>query len=225
MERQCGSCFEYWLLFILNSYWLPQFLRNTLKNRSKPILWEFIFGTSFVRLAPLAYLCLDSSNPFRHPRNPVLLFTIFCWISAQILLLYLQSKLGARFWLNSKWLPEQYNYHPLINVKDLETGFSRDILSNLKVVPEQEVAMYESDCAICMSELKFPVMMTENGNKKTLRGIDEGGYGHPLLPFFPYGVFGRLDDLQVAMSRLSYRLAANLSAMDSKVGFTLNLQD
>lgn len=163
--------FEYWLLLILNSYWLPQFLRNTLKNRSKPILWEFIFGTSFVRLAPLAYLCLDSSNPFRHPRNPVLLFTVFCWISAQILLLYLQSKLGARFWLNSKWLPEQYNYHPLINVKDLVTGFSRDILSNLKVVPEQEIAMYESDCAICMSELKFPVMMTENGNKKPYEAL------------------------------------------------------
>ncbi|GEQ67206.1 hypothetical protein JCM33374_g870 [Metschnikowia sp. JCM 33374] len=164
---QAMRVFEYWFLLLINSYWIPQFLRNTLKNRSQSIRWEFVFGTSMVRLVPLMYLCLAQSNPFRHPRNPLLLVIVFSWIVTQIFLLYLQSVLGARFWLNSKWLPEQYNYHPVISIKDLEKGFSRDIIANLKTVPDQEVSMYESDCAICMSTLKFPVLMKESANKKS----------------------------------------------------------
>ena len=163
--------FEYWLFIIVNSYWIPQFFRNTLKNRSKSVLWEFVFGTSLVRLIPLAYVCLDKANPFGHPPNPLLFFTVSSWLAAQMLLLYLQSRLGARFWLNSKWLPEQYNYHPVIHVKDLENGFSRDILANLKAEPGQDVSMYESDCAICMSTLKFPVLMSESVNKKPYEAL------------------------------------------------------
>lgn len=156
---------EYIFLLLLNSYWIPQFSRNTLKNRSKSLPWDFVLGTSIVRIVPIVYLTVNENNALRHPRNPLLLATLVAWLGFQIFLLYLQSRLGARFWLNSKWLPEQYNYHPLISVKDLESGFSLDILTNIKP-NDSGVGTCENDCAICMSVVTFPVLMTDGVSGK-----------------------------------------------------------
>lgn len=159
--------FEYFVLIAFNSFLLPQFLRNTLKNKLKTLLWEFGFGTALVRLIPLYYLCLDKSNPFRHPYDPILAAVITAWLLAQLLLLFCQSKLGARFWVNSKWLPEQYNYQPTLTLKDLQSGFSSEILSHFK--PEQRDGVFllcEIDCAICMSPLTLPILMSESSKDK-----------------------------------------------------------
>lgn len=159
--------FEYSCLLVFNSYLLPQFFRNTLKNKSQSLLWEFSIGTALVRLIPLCYLCLDDTNPFRHPYEPILVIIITCWLLVQLLLLYCQSIWGARFWVNSKWLPEQYNYQPTLTLKDLEHGFSSDLLSNLK--PEMrdgDFLLCEVDCAICMSSLTLPILMSDIPKEK-----------------------------------------------------------
>lgn len=154
--------FEYACLLAVNSFLFPQFLRNTLKNKCKTLLWEFSIGTALVRLVPLYYLCLDKSNPFRHPYDPVLAAVITSWLLFQLLLLFCQNRLGARFWVNSKWLPEQYNYQPILTFKDLETGFSSEILANLKPeMRDDNFLFYEIDCAICMSALTLPILVSE----------------------------------------------------------------
>lgn len=159
--------FEYCVLLIFNSFLLPQFLRNTLKNKLQTLLWEFSVGTALVRLIPLCYLCFDRSNPFRHPYDPVLVAVITTWLLVQLLLLYCQSKLGARFWVNSKWLPEQYNYQLTLTLNDLQNGFSSEILSHMK--PEQrdgDFLLCEIDCAICMSSLTLPILMSDSPKDK-----------------------------------------------------------
>lgn len=152
---------EYVGLLLINSYWVPQFFRNTLKNRRKTFEWEFVFGSSMVRLVPLVYLCLDESNPFRHAYNPKLVLTLVSWLLVQIFMLYLQNILGARFWVSEKWLPDQYNYHPVMNVADLEHGFASDILASMKPHSDESgVSLCDLDCPICMSTVTIPVLAT-----------------------------------------------------------------
>lgn len=150
---------EYVGFLLINSYWVPQFFRNTVKNRKKTFQWEFVLGSSMVRLVPLIYLCLDRSNAFRHAYNPNLVATVALWLVFQIIALYLQNVLGARFWVNERWLPEQYNYHPVMNVTDLEHGFASDILASMKPHSEESgVSLCDLDCPICMSTVTIPVL-------------------------------------------------------------------
>lgn len=158
----------------ITSMWVPQFFRNTLKNRVRALKWEYVVGTSCIRLTPIAYLCLDKHNAMRHHKDPVLLFVVLSWVLLQLFFLYLQDRLGARFWVKDNWLPEQYNYHPVISVKDLESGFSSDILANMKPQSaEGEIAVCEIDCAICMASLQVPILTgeKESFNKKAYEGI------------------------------------------------------
>lgn len=158
---------EYVGVVLMNSYWVPQFFRNTLKNRGRTLLWEFVFGTSLVRFIPVLYLCLNPSNPFRHGKDPILVYILTCWLLIQIFMLYLQTRLGPRFWVNDRWLPEQYNYHPVMCIRDLEHGFASDILANMKPHSAgSNVSICEIDCAICMSSLSFPILATNDTKEK-----------------------------------------------------------
>lgn len=185
--------FECLGLFMINSYWLSQFSRNTLKNRRKSFLWEFIIGTSIIRLLPIGYLCLNKSNPFRHHYNPVLITVLVIWVSLQIILLYLQEIWGARFWINENWLPKAYDYHYLLNIEDLESGkgFGSDILSNLnneisignqgvennddnEDINGNGIVHCKIDCTICMNEIDLPINTSTNSDgTKLINQIDK----------------------------------------------------
>lgn len=155
-RRLLRRAFEYAVLLALNSFWVPQFFRNTLKNKPQALSGRFILGTSALKLAPLAYLALAPANPFRHRRDPTLVAAVAIWVFLQLMLLWLQEQLGPRFWIREAWLPEQYNYHPVLTAGDLESGFAADILANIRP-GENGVAVSEFDCAICMAPLKVPV--------------------------------------------------------------------
>lgn len=153
---------EYFILIVFNSYWVPQFFRSTLKNRTHVFLWEYTIGTSLVRLVPVFYMCLDKNNAVRHHQDPVLAVVVFSWLFTQLFFIYLQDCLGARFWVKDNWLPEQYNYHSIITIKDLESGFSLDILANMRPqTADKDLAICDIDCAICMSTLQVPVVSGE----------------------------------------------------------------
>lgn len=151
--------FEYVGFIFTNSYWVPQFFRNTLKNRRKSFSWEFVLGSSLIRLIPVAYFCLVSSNPLRHHFDPILVLTIFSWLFIQIFAMFLQSKLGPRFWVNEKWLPKAYDYQPVLSMKELETGFASDILSGIKPTEEHDgIINTKCTCPICMNDLQLPIL-------------------------------------------------------------------
>lgn len=157
---------EYVGLLLINSYWVPQFFRNTLKNRRQSFTWEFIIFTSLFRVIPIAYFALVKSNPLRHHYDPYLVATVASWLYIQIFFLFLQSKLGPRFWVNEKWLPKAYDYQPILSLKDLESGYVSDLLEGIKLENESNgVIETPCTCPICMNEFALPVVVKDEGRK------------------------------------------------------------
>lgn len=161
--------FEITAFMLANSYWLPQFLRNTLKNRRRSFLWNFIIFTSMIRLTPIYYINFYKANSFRHRQNDYLeVILVTSWVLVQVGLMYFQETLGARFWINDKWLPKAFDYHPILNVTDLENGFSSDILANIRELSESDgdsqqtgngVVTCKVGCTICMNDIDLPVIV------------------------------------------------------------------
>lgn len=178
--------FEYVGLLTISSYWIPQFLRNTLKNRRKAFSWEFVLGTSLIRLLPIWYLCLYTQNPLRHHYDPMMAIIITLWYALQIGLLCLQQILGPRFWLNEKWLPKAYDYHPFLNISDLENGFASDILSNIRAQNEDpaksDVITCKVDCTICMNEIELPIGVSAESKKPKQHGDKSRGQLYMITP-------------------------------------------
>lgn len=178
--------FEYVGLLAISSYWIPQFLRNTLKNRRKAFSWEFVLGTSLIRLLPIWYLCLYAQNPLRHHYDPMMAVIITLWYALQIGLLCLQQILGPRFWLNEKWLPKAYDYHPFLNISDLENGFASDILSNIRAQNEDpaksDVITCKVDCTICMNEIELPIGVNAESKKPKQHGDKLRGQQYMITP-------------------------------------------
>ncbi|KAK6202564.1 uncharacterized protein RJT21DRAFT_118629 [Scheffersomyces amazonensis] len=175
---QYRRIFEYVGLILLNSYWIPQFFRNTLKNKRQSFTWEFVFGTSIIRLIPIYYFNLVKSNPLRHHYDPVLVAVTTIWVVFQLTLLVLQYQLGPRFWVNEKWLPKAYDYQRVIHFKDLESGFSSEILNSIsssaKVpttggresptssISGADIIESKCTCPICMTDITLPIVNTIN---------------------------------------------------------------
>ncbi|KAH3669208.1 hypothetical protein WICMUC_005047 [Wickerhamomyces mucosus] len=143
------SNFEKIILFALNSYWLPQAYRNTIKGSHRSFKWWFIGGTTLVRLVPIFYIFVVKSNVFEHHYDLSFFMVIFCWLILQITLLIFQGIFGARFFLPKKWLPKTYDYHPILSESDLENGFG--IGEGIRETNNGHVSV---DCAICMEPVE-----------------------------------------------------------------------
>ncbi|RLV89495.1 Transmembrane E3 ubiquitin-protein ligase 1 [Spathaspora sp. JA1] len=176
--------FEYIGLIFINSYWLPQFFRNTLKNRRKSFGWEFVFGTSIIRLLPIYYVCLYKDNPLRHRFDGNLVIVVTSWVTFQIGLLILQNNLGPRFWINEKWLPQAYDYQQILSLKDLESGFASDILSNIKPQNEEsdeDIVQCKSSCPVCMNEVTLPILIKQD-NTEARKKIEQMNKEYMVTP-------------------------------------------
>lgn len=161
-RRSYRKTFEMVGLTLLNSYWIPQFLRNTLKNRRTPFDLKFILGTTILRLIPIYYVNLFST-PFNHEHNTNFVIFITIYQLIQLGLLYIQN-FNPRFWINDKWLPKAYNYHPIINLNDLE-HYGSDLLSAANIESnDEDETIIKTDCAICMNDIHLPIF--KNKTKK-----------------------------------------------------------
>ncbi|CAI4613630.1 AEH_G0033340.mRNA.1.CDS.1 [Saccharomyces cerevisiae] len=162
--RQLRMVFEYILIFILNSYWIPQIFRNAVKgipsrrerarssiggNRSQnkmPLLWSFVIGTTIIRSLPVVYVFTYSSNVFRHHKDVHFVVFLSLWLLFQISILYSQDVLGSRWFLPKHTIPDGYSYFkPLSNEYISEHGGG--------------TAEHTVDCAICMSDV--PIYIEE----------------------------------------------------------------
>lgn len=159
--RKVRMTFEYVIIMVLNSYWLPQIFRNAIKgtlprrNRIRnermneamgvrrqnkmPLLWKFILGTTLIRTLPVVYVFTYSSNVFRHHRNVKFVVILCLWLLFQIAVLYSQDILGSRWFVPKLSIPEGYSYHKSMSAQDL--------------LEHGSTAKYTVDCAICMSEV------------------------------------------------------------------------
>lgn len=154
--------FEYIFLTIFNSFWIPQIYRNILRGSRTSFGWEFIIGTSILRLVPVIYV-ESFPNPFNHHKDISFVVFLVIWMSVQIAMMVLQEILGPRFFLSEDYLPKAYDYHPIITKGDIESGFHFDA-ENLICKgdssndEDSRTLTYVTDCAICMQKLEIPVV-------------------------------------------------------------------
>lgn len=173
--RKSRQVFEYLFLTIFNSYWVPQIYRNTLRGSRTSFTWEFIISTSILRLLPIIYIEVFK-NPFNHHRDVGFVIFLIIWLLFQISVLFIQEIIGPRFFLNDKYLPQAYDYHPIITKGDIESGFNLDadelISDGSSSTDEDSRSLkYVTDCAICMQKLEIPVLNTHT-NADTISNTD-----------------------------------------------------
>lgn len=182
--------FEIIFLTLFNSFWVPQIYRNVLRGSRNSFSWEFIIGTTILRLIPVLYIELFD-NLFNHHRDVKFVICIVLWLLIQIGLLFLQEVLGPRFFLKEDYLPQAYDYHPVITKGDLESGFSLDaneiVSTGASSTDEDSRELkYVTDCAICMQKLEIPVL----NNHPELAETELSSSTSTLLPSTSIG-FGK----------------------------------
>ncbi|KAI1406015.1 hypothetical protein F4819DRAFT_442534 [Hypoxylon fuscum] len=110
------------VLFGYLSLWVPQIYRNVYRNCRRALSWHFVLGQSVLRLLPVAYFYIVPNNfAFAEPDWPA--FTALAgWLWIQIWVLVAQSILGPRFGVPKGWMPEAWEYHPVLREDNIEAG-------------------------------------------------------------------------------------------------------
>ncbi|KIH88410.1 ring finger ubiquitin ligase [Sporothrix brasiliensis 5110] len=110
------------LCFIYLSMWLPQIARNIERNSRRAFAWRFIFGQSLLRLLPIAYFYLRTDNILFAQTDWRAFTALVAWVWVQLWILAAQHELGPRFGIPSSWVPEAWEYHPVLREDNVEAG-------------------------------------------------------------------------------------------------------
>ncbi|KAL2023911.1 hypothetical protein VTK56DRAFT_688 [Thermocarpiscus australiensis] len=110
------------LAFGYLSLWVPQIRRNLWRNSRRAFAWRFMAGQSALRLLPFAYFYLRRDNIlFVEPDATSFAFLVG-WVWVQLCILAVQDVLGPRFGIPASWMPEVWDYHPVLREDNLEAG-------------------------------------------------------------------------------------------------------
>ncbi|KAI1312804.1 hypothetical protein F5Y03DRAFT_381539 [Xylaria venustula] len=159
------------VVFAYMSLWTPQIYRNVYRNCRQALSWPFVIGQSILRLLPIAYFYVWSEN-FAFAEPDWTAFTILVgWVWAQIWVLIGQSVLGPRFGLPKGWMPEAWEYHPVLREDNIEAGGlpiglvsmpSSPVIERVKSGDDSKdkkrTNIHVIDCAICREDLEVPVV-------------------------------------------------------------------
>ncbi|KAI8645850.1 hypothetical protein BD408DRAFT_43760 [Parasitella parasitica] len=124
--------------FLFYSFWVPQIVRNVTRGCRHPLSHRYILVMSTTRLSIPLYFYGCPKNLVGHESTPWV-YALVAYVALQVIVLFLQDSFGPRFFVPSRYLPQTYNYHPIIAVDDEETTENPD-----------SKAQQPKDCAICM---------------------------------------------------------------------------
>jgi transmembrane E3 ubiquitin-protein ligase len=159
------------LSFCYLSLWVPQIYRNVYRNCRRALSWRFVVGQSVCRLLPIAYFYIVKDNfAFAVSDRPS--FAVLAgWVWFQIWILVAQHVLGPRFGLPKGWMPEAWEYHPILREDNMESGGLPIGLgvSSAPASPALErtksgggggghTRIHSIDCAICREVLEVPML-------------------------------------------------------------------
>ena len=157
--------------FLYLSLWTPQIYRNVIRNCRKAFLWKFVIGQSILRVIPFVYFFAKEDNVLFAETSKSSLAVLLGWLWIQIWILAAQEILGPRFGLPKGWLPEAWDYHPILKEGDSEGGGMPIGLVQAPSSPCSDRASTGEDgrkksdghtrcvdCAICMMVLEVPVV-------------------------------------------------------------------
>ncbi|KAJ9148378.1 DSC E3 ubiquitin ligase complex subunit 1 [Pleurostoma richardsiae] len=108
--------------FIYLSLWVPQIIRNTQRNSRRAFAWRFMIGQSILRLLPFAYFYLRKDNLLFGETDWKAFTVLAGWLWVQLWVLAFQDVLGPRFGIPKGWMPEAWDYHPVLREDNLEAG-------------------------------------------------------------------------------------------------------
>ncbi|KAI0120105.1 hypothetical protein GGR51DRAFT_10906 [Nemania sp. FL0031] len=157
--------------FMYLSMWTPQIYRNVYRNCRRALSWQFVVGQSILRVLPIAYFYIWSDN-FAFAEPDWTAFTVLAgWVWVQIWILIGQSVLGPRFGLPHGWMPEAWEYHPVLKEDNIEAGGlpiglvsapNSPVIERVKSGEDgrdkKRTNIHVIDCAICREVLEVPVV-------------------------------------------------------------------
>ena len=152
--------------FLYLSFWVPQIYRNAMRNCRKAFSWEYVIGISILRTGTIVYWYLNPRNLLAIDGNPTTAYALTFWVWLQILVLASQQFLGPRLFIQDKWCPPAYDYHPVLREDEEEAGLPIGQIvsaSEGKDKDDNKQNRKIFDCAICMNEIDVPVVPKGDG--------------------------------------------------------------
>ncbi|KAI0595670.1 hypothetical protein F4775DRAFT_365037 [Biscogniauxia sp. FL1348] len=164
------------LAFVYLSFWTPQIYRNIYRNCRRALSWRFVVGQSALRIAPIAYFYVLPDNFVFAETDYRAFAALAAWLWLQIWCLAAQSVLGPRFGIPRGWMPEAWEYHPVLREDNMEAGgLPIGLVSaatggspTATMTPERastggedrkhRTSTHVIDCAICREVLEVPVV-------------------------------------------------------------------
>lgn len=122
------------ILFIL--LWTPQIIFNAVNNNKTGIPLFYIFATSFDRILIPIYFRGNNGNFFMIKRDCFLITLLTIFVFACIIMLVLQNRFGARFFLPEKCQVKEFDFYKTWD----------ELVKEKKDVANEE-------CVICLSPL------------------------------------------------------------------------
>jgi len=173
------------LSFLYLSFWAPQIYRNVMRNCRRALRWDYVVGTSIVRIAPIAYCYLKRDNVLFAKTDWQGFAVLVGWMWIQVMALGSQEVLGPRFFVSEGWAPPAYDYHPLL--REDEEGATMPLNATTTTTSPSSSGLEEAeassstkppaeskdkikhkklfDCSICAQDIEVPVIPA---------GADEG---------------------------------------------------
>lgn len=109
-------------LFAYLSFWVPQIWRNIQRNSRRAFSWQFMVGQSILRISPVAYFYLYPNNMVFSDPDWAAFLILAGWLWLQLWIFFFQDVLGPRFGMPKGWMPEAWDYHPVLREDNLESG-------------------------------------------------------------------------------------------------------
>jgi hypothetical protein len=97
--------------FLTSSIWIPQIIRNAVRNTRKayPIYYILVISIAKAFLPLYVYAC-PRNGMFGNGNNQTFAMIILAWLWIQVLVLITQYILGSRVFIPSGWLDDVYDY-------------------------------------------------------------------------------------------------------------------
>ena len=202
------------LAFAYLSLWAPQIWRNVHRNCRQALSWPFVCGQSALRLLPIGYFYLVRDNfAFAEPDRAAFA-ALAAWVWAQLCALAAQSVLGPRYGLPRGWMPDAWEYHPVLREDNIEagglpiglvsvpgsptlervrtgdettggTGTSSTTKDRDRDRDRKRTNTHFIDCAICREVLEVPVVRAGDDDYSTAPGGVAGVFARRLYMVTP----------------------------------------
>jgi len=99
-----------WFFYATSLFFIPQIIHNAMRGQRYKFDTSYVLLLGALRMLIPMYMKGYSSSAFRFTPSPDFDLYYPAIIMSQVLFLFLQSKVGSRFFVPSCFLPAKYNY-------------------------------------------------------------------------------------------------------------------